>query len=78
MFNLRLINVSLDSIAFWKCWKNTPGGTKLHGLLWKKDGKRMSGKSQGIAILVNFIKGKGNLCYYANIGNCDFIMFVSL
>lgn len=68
MFNLRLINVLLDRIAFRKCQKNMPKG-KLSLTVRKKDGKRVSGKSQGIVSLVDFIKGKGNLCYYANTGN---------
>ena len=54
------------------------GTTELHGLLLKKDGERTSGKSPSILFLMNFIKGKGNLPYYANICNSNFIMFVNL
>lgn len=46
--------------------------------LLKKDSEGMLGKSLNILFLMNFIKGKGNLCYYVNICNSNFIMFVNL
>lgn len=52
-----------------------PQNTESHGVPLKKG---MSGKSWRIFSLMNFIKGKDNLCYYANIGNSDFIMFINL
>lgn len=81
MSNLYLSNVPLGRVVFWTLYSYTAmwvGTTELHGLLLKKDGERTSGKSPSILFLMNFIKGKGNLPYYANICNSNFIMFVNL
>lgn len=81
MSNPHQSNVPLGRVAFWNLYPYRDmwlAITEPLVPLLKKDSEGMSGKSLNILSLMNFIKGKGNLCYYANTCNSNFIMFVNL